>query len=211
MKKLKTLLLCFFALYVGISSSQAINQLAKKNDVNKAESIHSKILNEERKIWVYVPTTSEITHIFPVVYVLDGDNQFGSVKAMVQYLSETQRNTILPQMIIIGIQIIDRMRDFNGEAFTSFIEKELIPYVDSTYPTSLYRILIGHSFGGAYTINTFFNNTELFKSYIAIDQMSFDNQKLLEQANKVLKEKDFTGNSLYLAMASSPFVYYKRS
>lgn len=152
--------------------------------LGKIDSLHSKILNEDRKILVYVPSSSKNNpnEIYPVVYLLDGNIHFNSVTSMIQNLSEVLRNTIMPQMIVIGIQHSDRMRDLTGREFTSFLEKELIPYVDSVYPTSQYRILIGHSFGGAFTINTLLKNTELFKSYIAIDPMSFDNQKFIEQA-----------------------------
>jgi len=202
----------YFSFFLFGFASFIITCNSQPNDgiiLGKIDSLHSYFLNEERKILVYVPSSSKNNpnNIYPVVYLLDGNNHFNSVTAMIQNLSEVLRNTVLPQMIVIGIQHTDRIGDFSGGAFTSFMEKELIPYVDSIYPTSRYRILIGHSFGGAYTINTLFNNTELFKSYIAIDPMSFDNHKLIEQANKFLKEKDFTGNSFYLAIANSPLVY----
>ena len=205
MKKIIFLLLFSFAPFIVICNSQINTGII----IGKIDSLQSKILNEERKISIYIPSSfkNNPNEIYPVVYLLDGNNHFNSVSTMIQNLSEVLRNTILPQMIVVGIQHSDRMGDLIGGAFTSFMEKELIPYIDSKYPTSQYRILIGHSFGGAYTINTLINHTELFKSFIAIDPMSFDNQKLLEQANKVFTEKDFTGNSFYLALANSPLVY----
>lgn len=95
---------------------------------------------------VYIPSISENNPegIYPVVYLLDGNNHFNSVIAMIQNLSEVLHNSILQQMIVIGIQHSDSIGDLNNGAFTLFIEKELIPYVDSAYPASQYRILIGY-------------------------------------------------------------------
>ena len=200
---------CGFLLCVGICDAQKSNQLDNNIGIGKIDTFHSKLLNEERKLWVYVPTVSEFNpkHNYPAVYLLDGDDHFLSVMTMIQQLSEIQRNTILPQMVLIGIQNTDRERDFGGKLFTSFIEKELIPHIDSLYSTSQYRILIGHSLGGLFTIETFINHTQLFKSYISIDPSI--NQEVLKQADKVLKEKDFTDNSLYLAIANSPAVFFE--
>jgi len=134
----------------------------------KIDSIYSKILGEERKIWVYVPASDDLYSelSYPVVYLLDGDAHFFSVMGIIQQLSEVNMNMVLPRMILIGITNTDRPRDLTpshvttdgeipdsnffttsggSEKFTSFIEKELIPFVDSSYSASPYRILIGHS------------------------------------------------------------------
>ena len=221
---MKTIIL--FLLFGLIFTFGGCNSDKSKTSDNKIligtiDSLHSKILNEERKIWVYVPYSNpgNAKQNYPVVYLLDGDKHFYSVMGMIQQLSEVNGNMVLPQMILIGIPNTDRTRDLTpshnstqmidstsggGEVFTSFIEKELIPYVDSLYPTTKYRVLIGHSFGGLTAINILVNHTKLFNSYIAIDpSMWWDKQKLLKQVMNVVKEKDFTGNSLYLAIANS--------
>ena len=70
-------------------------------------------------------------------------------------------------MIVVGIPNTNRGRDLTptevdidfftgdsiqyvsggGNIFLDFIEKELIPYIDETYPTTPYRTFVGHSFG----------------------------------------------------------------
>jgi hypothetical protein len=143
---------------------------------------------------------------------------------MIQQLSEVNGNTLCPEMIIVGIPNTDRIRDLTtthvsaapymdsnfvktsggGEKFTLFLEKELMPHIDSIYPTAPYRMLIGHSFGGLMVINTLINHTNLFNSYLAIDpSLWWDNQKLLKQADKVLHEKKFDGKTLFLAVANT--------
>ena len=191
--------------------------------VGKIDSIRSNILGEERKIWVYVPEgASDPKKRFPVVYLLDGDDHFTPVKGIIQYLSE---NAVCPDMILVGIPNTDRTRDLTptksmlmpdgtksvglktsggGEKFESFIEKELIPHIDSVYPVAPYRLLIGHSFGGLTVMNIVINHTDMFNSYVAIDpSMWWDGKKLLNQAHDILSQKKFAGKSLYLAIANT--------
>ena len=147
---------------------------------------------------------------YPVVYLLDGDAHFYSVAGMIHQLSEVNGNTLFPEMIVVGIPNTDRMRDLTpthsptgytgdstgvgssggGEIFMSFIEKELIPYIDSLYPTAPYKVFIGHSLGGLTVINALLHHTRLFNSYIAIDpSMWWQNQLLLKQSGNILDPK----------------------
>lgn len=189
--------------------------------IGKVESMYSNILKEESEICVYVPYFDPLfaKKRYPVVYLFDGDGHFHYVTGMIQQLSQSNGNTVLPEMIVVGITNTDRLRDLTpsqqssapysnrtsggGEIFTSFIEKELIPHIDSLYPTAPYRVLIGHSIGGLMVINTLINHTNLFNAYIAIDpSMWWDNQKLLRQVEKDLVQKKFDGKKLFVAMAN---------
>src|SRR5690349_19701682 len=121
--------------------------------IGRIDSLHSKILGEERKIWVYVPDgAKDTTRRFPVLYLLDGDAHYSSVVGMIQQLSGINGNTICPDMIVVGIPNTDRTRDLTptnslfypdgskgidlktsggGEKFESFLQKELIQHIDS--------------------------------------------------------------------------------
>jgi predicted alpha/beta superfamily hydrolase len=197
--------------------------------VGTIDSLYSKTLNEQRKIWVYVPAADPLyaKQAFPVVYLLDGDAHFYSVMGMIQQLSEVNMNMVLPRMILIGITNTDRTRDLtpshvstygdipdtsffrtSGGAgkFTLFIEKELIPFVDSSYPTAPYRILIGHSYGGLFCVNTMIDHTKLFNAYLAIDpSMDWDSSKFVKHAGEVLAQKNFSGTSFYLSIANQGY------
>ena len=84
------------------------------------------------------------------------------------------------------------------------MERELIPYIDSHYPTAPYRVLIGHSLGGLMVMNTFLNHTNLFNAYIALDpSMWWDNNHSLKQAQKDLAENKYDGKKLFVAMANT--------
>ncbi len=209
----------FFALsFPQLSKCQIVSN--NSIIIGTVDSIHSKILDEKRKIWIYVPNRDPlVAEKFPVVYLLDGDAHFSSVMGMIQQLSEVNGNSICPNMIVVGITNTDRIRDLTpthstmsdsafvrtsggGERFTDFIEKELIPHIDSLYPTAPYRMLIGHSLGGLIVINTLVHRPYLFNSYIAIDpSLWWDNHKLLNESAKVFHKQHFEGKTLFLAMA----------
>lgn len=214
----------FFGTLAGCSHPAAKNDIV----IGKIDSIYSKTLGEERKIWVYMPGgdngRSASGQRYPVVYLLDGDAHFSSVMGMIQQLSEINGNTVCPDMILVGIPNTDRMRDLTpthagsnfyvdsdairtaggGENFTAFIERELMPHIDSIYPTAPYRMLIGHSLGGLMVINTLVHHPQLFNAYLAIDpSMWWDNQKLLRQTESALAGHRFDGKTLYLGVANT--------
>jgi len=190
--------------------------------IGAIDSIHSSILNEERKLWIYVPHSGSSNQYsqqqYPVIYLLDGSSNFYSVMGLVQKLSETM---IIPEMIIVGIPNTNRFRDLSptkpaespfplppfvggGEAFTSFLEKELMPYIESKYQTAPYRMMIGHSMGGLMVINTLLHHSHLFNSYLAIDpSLWWDNDLMVKQADSIFQQKKFDGKSLYIAMANN--------
>ena len=226
---MKNKILPFLVLALLLGTS-AIAQTNNKVIIGTIDSIHSKILNEQRKIWVYVPnngsTDANTLQRYPVVYLLDGDAHFYSVVGMIQQLSQVNGNTICPEMIVVGIPNTDRNRDLTpthtdvdrsmgidssfsrisggGEQFMAFIEKELMPYIDSTYPTQPYKTLIGHSFGGLMVMDALVNHTQLFNSYISIEpSMWWDKMNFLKSVEKALNEKNFTGTTLYLGIANT--------
>lgn len=212
------------ALLIAVANYNILQAQSVDNKIviGTIDSIQSTILNEERKLWVYVPKSGSADQYsqqkYPVIYLLDGSSNFYSVMGLVQRLSETM---IIPEMIIVGIPNTNRFRDLTptkpsespfplppfvggGEAFTSFLEKELMPYIDSKYPTAPYSMMIGHSLGGLMVINTLLHHSHLFNSYLAIDpSLWWDNDLMVKQADSIFQKKKFEGKSLYIAMANN--------
>lgn len=220
---------CLFSILLVALFVNSKGQTDANIIIGTVDSIQSTILNERRKIYVYVPDNSSrqqdlAKQRYPVVYLFDAEAQFTSVMGMIQQLSEVNNNMICPKMIIVGIVNIDRTKDLTpthatagppyffgssetsggGEKFISFLEKELMPYIDSHYPTAPYKILIGHSFGGLMVMQTLVHHTDLFNAYICIDpSMWWDNQHLLKEALKTLSEKKFHGTTVFLGIANT--------
>lgn len=216
--------------FVVLMSLAACTQEKKKSpssqiSIGTIDSLFSKTLNEERKVWVYVPqsATQFPNSKYPVVYLLDGDAHFSSVVGMIQQLSTVNGNTLCPEMIVVGITNTDRTRDLTpthmkeifgdtlfpktsggGENFTKFIADELIPYIDGHYPTTPYRTMIGHSLGGLMVINTIAHHPDLFANYLSIDpSLHWDSRKLSIEAQPILSEKKFNNKFLYVAYANT--------
>ncbi|MGN6601545.1 MAG: alpha/beta hydrolase-fold protein [Ginsengibacter sp.] len=217
------------SLLLVLSFSLSYGQTDDKIVIGTIDSINSSILHEKRKIWIHVPESYNAgiyaPQRYPVVYLLDGDAHFFSVEGMIHQLSTVNENTVVPEMIVVGIPNTDRTRDLTpthvdaappfldsnasktsggGEKFISFIEKELMSHIDSLYPTEPYKILIGHSFGGLTVINTLINHPDMFNAYIAIDpSMWWDQRKLLKQSKSVLANHNYKGKALFLAIANT--------
>lgn len=213
-----------FALLPLLVSAQSSKQIV----VGHIDNIKSKILREKRDIWVYVPKSYHkgSKQRYPVVYLLDGNGHFSSVVGMIEQFSTVNGNMLCPEMIVVGIPNTNRERDLTptpegslvpsstdsiqlrmtggGENFTAFIEDELIPHIDSVYPTQSYRVLIGHSLGGLMVINTLVHHTGLFNAYIAIDpSMWWHKQTLLNESRQVFSTQQFAGKSLFVGIAKS--------
>ncbi|MBS1501083.1 MAG: alpha/beta hydrolase [Bacteroidetes bacterium] len=194
--------------------------------IGRVDSIQSQNLHEKRKIWIYVPTSAVTSKEkkYPVVYLLDAEKNFKSVAGMTDFLSSVYKNDVCPEMIIVGIPNTNRTRDLTptrvtsglfinadmaansggGEAFTAFMEKELIPRIDSLYPALPYRMLVGHSLGGLMVINCLVHHPNLFSAYLAIEpSMWWDRQKLLHETEQALQKRSYTDRSLFLAMANT--------
>ncbi len=220
MKKLQLIiLLSVYCLYGHAQTDSAVS-------FGTTDSIFSTILNEQRRVLVYVPDSNEGSIFskksYPVVYLLDGDAFFLSVVATLEHLSANQ---MCPQMIVVGIPNTNRNRDLTpskgeleppfmdstfvantggGEKFLSFIEQELILKIDSKYPTEPYRMFIGHSFGGLEVMHAFAHKPHLFSSYIAIDpSMSWSNQLLLKKIKSMPFKDNYSNKALYLGIANN--------
>lgn len=211
----------------------SIMATAQKNSqitIGRSDSVYSQILHENRKLWVHLPDENSPDGIFakehyPVIYLLDGwEQNFSVVTSMVELLSGGGGNLAFPKMIVVGIPNTYRTRDLTpthvaampmmdsmeastsggGEKFISFIQSELIPHIDSLYPTAPYRILIGHSLGGLMSVYTLINHTDLFNAYVAIDpSMFWDDKFVLKEMKEALSEKQFEKRSLFLAAANT--------
>ena len=196
----------------------------RSNDfvIGTKHTIYSKILGEEREILVHVPKQNQSNYQtvkYPVVYLLDGADHFQTVVALMNKMSTSFGDEICPEMIIVGINQIDRVKellpelgnsgileksDLINDKFTAFIENEVHPYVDSAYSTAPYRTLIGHSLGGLKAMSIFTYHKQLFDAYIVIDPSlgSLDNQWFNISYDEVVKN-DFSNKSIYLAMAQT--------
>ena len=190
------------------------------------DTIHSKILNEDRLIWLHIPEAAmnSTTKKYPVVFLFDAEANFDVTKNILDKLRKESNSKTGSDVILVGIgNIWLRYRDYSpshidsspwvdaptakttggGDAFISFLEKELLPFIEKKYPVSSSRTLIGHSMGGLQVINILLKHKQLFDNYIAIDpSMWWDDQKLVKEAASILHNQSYDNKRLFLAIAN---------
>lgn len=222
--KLVIFLLILFAYSCKQEETQDQKSISKVGiTLGEIDTIHSKILNQDRELVIYIPESAKDSNRkrekYPVVYLLDGDYSFVPFIGMLKTYSEMNDTKILPEMIVVGIPNIDfdsRLKDFSptkgddpeqyggGEKFLSFIKNELFPYIEKEYSGSENRTIIGHSFGGLVVMNALTNHSEMFTNYLMIDgSLYFDNELFLKNPDYSLKAKDLKDKNLYIGIANT--------
>lgn len=207
---------CYFTLL--LFSFCAIAQESNSFTVGFEKSSASKILSEERKVWIHIPNCNggnENTGKgrYPVIYLLDGDANFNDIVSITEFMSNAG---LCPPMIVVGILHQSRMTELTfstdketpgivgrGEKFMHYVEKELMPYIESKYPTASYNILIGHSVGGLTVVNTLVHHPDLFNAYISLDAaLWWNNQQIVKEARMSLANTNYKGKTLFMALAN---------
>ena len=182
------------------------------------ETIPSKILGQTRKVWIHIPASNGGNKIkdaghYPVIYLLDGSENFNTVVSITEHM---EQSGLCPPMIVVGILHSNRLTELttgtdkelpgvvgDGDKFMSYVGKELIPYIDATYPTTTYKTFIGHSLGGLTVMNTFLHKPNLFNSYVSLDgSLWWDNKKIVKDAKTILSTQNYKGKTLFMAMAN---------
>ena len=150
---------------------------------------YSKTVKDTFKIFICLPKKYEVSKDnYPAVYILDANVAFDMISTLMKLVSN---GLDCKQAIYIGVGYKDFMimdslrgRDYSypqkdgipgsggGRLFTTFLQNELIPYIDSAYRTKFHdNTLIGHSLGGYYVfynmLSSAVEDKPMFKNYIA--------------------------------------------
>lgn len=167
-------------------------------------TLHSKILGEDRLVFISTPPSYDGGRRYPVLYLTDAQFNFDEARSSAGFLS---RNVLIPQMIVVGIVNKDRTRDLyatkadfkfgsktipfptsgNADKFLEFIQRELIPWVDANYHTMPLRLFAGHSAGGNFALHAMRTKPMLFQAIIAISPwLAWDNHKEIHELEHFL-------------------------
>ena len=185
------------------------------------DEIYSKELSEKRVLNIYLPAgyNQNDTVKYPVIYLLDGsaDEDFIHIVGLVQFFSFEWINQV-PKSIVVGIANVDRKRDFTfptkiqddkrkyptsgqSDQFISFIEKELQPFIESSYKTTHEKTIIGQSLGGLLATEILLKKPILFNNYIIISpSLWWDNGSLLHQKTDALSENSHQQTAIYIGV-----------
>ena len=183
------------------------------HDVHK---IASGVLGEERTILVRVPATYRQGDTrFPVIYMLDAHPPQNAMMAGI--VEQQAWGGQLPEMIIVGIQNIDRTRDMTptksersansggADKFLDFIQKEVIPFVEKNYRTEPFRVFAGHSLGGLLAVYTAVSRPDMFNAYIAASPvLHWDKDFVINLAREKFKNSSELRKVLYIGLGDEP-------
>ncbi len=170
----------------GISSGSTSQVRIRDTELHYIES---KTIGEKLEIDVSLPRDyNNEKKNYPVVYITDAEYNFGAVSYITRRLI---KNGDIPKVILVGVaynveydvfyhrrardltpvEVKDDRFPESGQAdrFIEFLEKELFPFIDSTYRTNTSdRALYGHSFGGLFGFYTLFSHPGLFQRIISL-------------------------------------------
>lgn len=180
--------------------------------------MESKITGRKYRIFIAEPVGPPPEEGYPVLYSLDGNASFGSLAESIR-LQSRRPHGISPAVIVgIGydseepIVTNERFYDYTvhadetelparperspwpqtggAEAFLTFIEEELKPRVETSYPIDTSRqALFGHSLGGFLTLYSLFTRFGSFQRYIAASPSVWWKNHVLYQTWNETKER----------------------
>lgn len=170
--------------------------------IGEKVELFSESLQENRILNICLPQgydpDSALT--YPVIYLLDGSTHedFIHIAGLVQFCSYPWINH-LPPTIVVGIENVDRKRDFTypsdiaeyqeyvptaggSAAFIRFLDKEVKPLINKRYPTTGQSMLIGQSLGGLLAAEILVRHPAMFDSYVIVSpSLWWDEESLLAE------------------------------
>jgi predicted alpha/beta superfamily hydrolase len=184
--------------------------------IGETFTLQSKVLNETRRINVYLPPgyADAPDKRFPVLYMPDGGlaEDFLHVAGLVQV---SVGNGTMRPFVLVGIENTQRRRDLTGPTqnesdkkiaprvggsatFRKFLREELMPEVKARYRTSDETAIVGESLAGLFVVETFLLEPDLFDSYIAIDpSLWWNDGELVKSAPGRLKSQSKLDKTLW--------------
>jgi len=163
---------------------ETIAGTAAENTSILSEKFYIPQLNQERKIWIYLPPDYETTNkSYPVLYMNDGQNLFDQRTSFSgEWEVDESLNDLFDNgdkgIIIIGIEnggesrrneyspwINAKYGGGQGAEYIQFIVKTLKPYVDNNYRTKPDRLntgIMGSSMGGLISFYAAIEHQDVF-------------------------------------------------
>jgi len=180
---MKNLILLLITIILITASEKLFSQTilpSDKFDNVSLQLFDSEVLNETRRIFIYVPFENSENLSYPVLYILDGEmtDQYGEA------LNCVQTNKEVGPHIIVGIETVEnRNRDMipvkmvsrpeagGADKFLQFLVSELQPYIDSNFKTTGESILYGASTAGLFPVYAMLEHSDSFFGYISSSTM----------------------------------------
>lgn len=217
-------------LLVGFLSETVAQSIARVEHVK----IQSKALHQEREIMIYTPIGYDwrVNEYFNVIYVFDAQERefFDYTSSIISFLTSggspfivvgitspynetldySRRNDFLPNLESQEYKKLAGHHYGNADQFLNYVEKEVVPYINSHYRTLHHNTAVGHSLGASFIVYSFLKRPNLFQNYIAISpNLAYDENKLSNELLKFDYTKIQNSTYMYLSNADEGFEYWK--
>lgn len=180
--------------------------------------LYSKILNEERQVIIHLPRHYDKSIKYPVMYVLDGSSQDKHIAAKFDILSSAG---YVSPTIIVGLPNVSgkgRQRDYTppnmrmdideensplgeGDRFLTFMEKELIPFIENKFSVSKTRSFAGNSRGALLVMYSLLYKPGLFQGRFCFSPAFWrDDDLIVKKVSAVLTANKNLNSFLYMSM-----------
>lgn len=217
-------------LLIGFLNETFAQTIARVENIR----IQSKALNQEREILIYTPVDYDwrTNEYFSVIYVFDSQSRefFDYTSSIVSFLNNGNKS-----FIVVGISSpynekldYSRRNDFlpniesedykkqtgkyygNANNFLSYVDSEVIPFVNSKYRTLNENIAVGHSLGASFILYSLLKKPNLFQNNIAISpNLAYDENKLSKEITNFDYSKLKKPTFIYLSNANEGIDYWK--
>lgn len=171
----------------GVSAFVSDHQTGSKSVISYGQRafIQSKFMGDQREFYVYLPEDyNQTTKKYPVIYVLDGGFLF---EPTVTVSKIRAARDLMPHSIVVALPNDTNALRFgmgmpkkrtpdtprisfeHGKAkeMFSFLEKELVPYIDGHYRTARHRSLVGMSPTVGPVTTGYLQGSTTFQAYIS--------------------------------------------
>ncbi|MBA6314125.1 alpha/beta hydrolase [Cellulophaga baltica] len=136
-------------------------------------------LQERRDVQYYIPENYTQEKKYPLIIVLDAEYLFENVVATAKFYSRFQG---MPEAIIAGVNQSkdnERYQDCafdeatglpsdSSKLFFEFLGMELIPYLETSYNTAPFKMIVGYDITANFSNYYLFKEDSLFNSYVSI-------------------------------------------
>jgi len=133
-----------------VANPEVDNEAAVPAGELLAETIVSRALLGQRRVWIYLPPgySAATDTLYPVMYVLDGANYVEKMDVP-RVLDRLIARKAIPPVIAVFSEPGDRQEEYTrNPRWRSFITTELVPQIDKrfrTFPAPDHRIILGSS------------------------------------------------------------------
>ncbi len=175
---------------------------------------YSEILGEDRAIAIKIPNNYNPNQKYSVIYVLDAHDLLNPFLVTTELLSKQKigdgidyGQDNIPQVILVGVIHNNRGKDVapletydNGKNFSllsktsnqfkNYLFDELVPQINSSYNTSGYNVIVGHSNSGHFVLNLPLFKENPFKGIIALSVNGNYNKGYSSLVKEYIKDTD---------------------